>query len=442
KNVGTGKTVTLSSSYSGADAGNYAITNQASTTASVSQAALTISGITAADKTYNASDAATVNTAGAVYGGLFAGDAVTVSATGLFSDKNAGAGKTVNLSSSYSGADTGNYAITGQATTTAGISLASLTLSTTDVVKTYDGNTSAAGVAVITGGALFGSDTISGGSFAFANKNARTGDKVVNVSDVTVGDGVNNANYNVSYVENTSSTIHKADLTVTASGVSKVYDGTTVATVGLGDNRVAGDVLGITASASFTDQNAGLGKAVSVTGIAVGGADAGNYNLISATTASTTADITPKALTVIANNDAQMGSTPYSGGKGVTYSGLVAGETATMVLTGNLAYGGNSQGAYLPGDYDITVGGLLANSNYSLGFLQGRLTLSGGDAATVALGGNTLAGAYQTSLNTLGGSGLVPDFSGEGGKGKGGDDAAAAALNAAAAEAAEQGGGN
>lgn len=137
-----------------------------------------------------------------------------------------------------------------------------------------------------------------------------------------------------------------------------------------------------------------------------------------------------------------MGSTPYSGGKGVTYSGLVAGETATMVLTGNLAYGGNSQGAYLPGDYDITVGGLLANSNYSLGFLQGRLTLSGGDAATVALGGNTLAGAYQTSLNTLGGSGLVPDFSGEGGKGKGGDDAAAAALNAAAAEAAEQGGGN
>jgi len=66
--------VALGSSYSGADAGNYTITGQATTTASISQAALSISGITAADKTYNASDAATVNTAGATYNGLFAGD--------------------------------------------------------------------------------------------------------------------------------------------------------------------------------------------------------------------------------------------------------------------------------------------------------------------------------------------------------------------------------
>ncbi|MCY1169230.1 YDG domain protein [compost metagenome] len=441
KNAGAGKTVNLSSSYSGADTGNYAITSQTTTTASIRQAALTISGITAGDKTYNASDVATVNTTGAAYSGLIAGDVVAVSATGLFSDKNAGAGKTVNLSSSYSGADVGNYAITGQATTTASISQASLTLSSADVVKTYDGSTSAAGVAVITGGALFGSDALSGGSFAFSDKNAGAGNKTVTAAGVTVSDGNGGNNYNVSYVSNTSSTINKADLTVTATGVNKVYDGTTQASVGLGDNRVAGDVLGITGAAAFADQNAGLGKAVGVNGIAVSGADAGNYNLLNST-AATTADITPKALTVTANNDSQMGSVPYSGGKGVTYSGLVAGETAATVLTGNLAYGGNSQGAYLPGDYDITVGGLVANSNYSLGFVQGRLTLSGGDAAVAALGGNTLAGAYQTSLNTLGGSVLVPNFSGEGGKGKGGGDAAAATLNAAATEAADQGGGN
>jgi hypothetical protein len=48
---------------------------------------LTVSGITAADKTYNASDAATVSTTGAAYSGLFAGDVVNVAATGLFSDK-------------------------------------------------------------------------------------------------------------------------------------------------------------------------------------------------------------------------------------------------------------------------------------------------------------------------------------------------------------------
>jgi hypothetical protein len=50
------------------------------------------------------------------YSGLFAGDVVNVAATGLFSDKNVGTGKTVTLASSYSGADVGNYAITNQAT--------------------------------------------------------------------------------------------------------------------------------------------------------------------------------------------------------------------------------------------------------------------------------------------------------------------------------------
>jgi hypothetical protein len=66
KNAGGNKTVDLSSSYSGTDVGNYIITDQAGTTASISQAALTVTGITAADKTYNASTAATVNTAGPV----------------------------------------------------------------------------------------------------------------------------------------------------------------------------------------------------------------------------------------------------------------------------------------------------------------------------------------------------------------------------------------
>ncbi|WP_411877754.1 beta strand repeat-containing protein [Polaromonas sp. YR568] len=358
KNAATGKRVSYTNSLSGADAGNYVLASASgTTTATISQAALTISGITAGDKTYDAGTSATVNTAGASYNGLFAGDVVNVAATGQFSDKNAGANKTVNLSSSYSGADAGNYAISSQASTTA--------------------------------------------------------------------------------------TIHKADLTVQATGTSKVYDGTTVANVAFSNNALAGDVLNVSSSASFADSNAGLNKAVSVTGIAVGGSDAGNYNLISGTTASTTADITPKQLTVTANNDTQMSGAPYSGGNGVSYNGLVTGDTATAVLAGNLAYGGSAQGAYLAGDYDITPGGLLANGNYSLRFVQGRLTLSGGDAASVALGGTALVGAYQTSLNTLSGDSFVPRVMLGDSKGKGdGDDAAAASVNAAAAEATDQSGGN
>ena len=56
-------------------------------------------------------------------GGLVAGDKFTVSATGTFDTKNVGSGKTVTLSSSYSGDDVGNYLITGQANTTATVSV-------------------------------------------------------------------------------------------------------------------------------------------------------------------------------------------------------------------------------------------------------------------------------------------------------------------------------
>jgi len=55
-------------------------------------------------------------------------------------------------------------------------------------------------------------------------------------------------------------------------------------------------VVTFSETASFSDKRAGTGKTVTVGGIALGEADAGNYSL-TATTATTTADITPKDLT-------------------------------------------------------------------------------------------------------------------------------------------------
>eukprot|EP01041_Mallomonas_annulata_P020547 gene20547-40352_t len=57
------------------------------------------------------------------------------------------------------------------------------------------------------------------------------------------------------------------------------FDGEpTAATVALTDNRIAGDALSLTGGvAAFADKNAGSGKAVSVSGIVLSGADAGNY---------------------------------------------------------------------------------------------------------------------------------------------------------------------
>ena len=93
ENVGTGITVTVAGlTLSGAQAGDYTLT-QPTTTANITPATLTVSGITAANKVYNASTAATLNTTGATLVGVFSGDTVNLNtggATGTFASTERG----------------------------------------------------------------------------------------------------------------------------------------------------------------------------------------------------------------------------------------------------------------------------------------------------------------------------------------------------------------
>ena len=58
----------------------------------------------------------------------------------------------------------------------------------------------------------------------------------------------------------------------------------TDASVVLGTNKVFGDdVTTSFTSATFDDRNVGIGKTVTVSGIAIAGADAANYNLLNTT---------------------------------------------------------------------------------------------------------------------------------------------------------------
>src|SRR5207244_354605 len=123
-------------------------------------------------------------------------------------------------------------------------------------------------------------------------------------------------------------------LTVTATGVNRTYDGTTVATVTLADNHVGSDVVTTSyTSAAFADKNVGTAKAVSVSGIAIsGGAASGNYSLAN-TTASATAAITPRSLTVSAAGvnkvyDGNTTATVTLSHNGVGADDLIFGYTA------------------------------------------------------------------------------------------------------------------
>ena len=111
----------------------------------------------------------------------------------------------------------------------------------------------------------------------FANKNAGTG-KAVSVSGVSIS-GTDAGNYTLAdTTATTTADITARTLTVRATGVNKVYDGTTAATVTLSDDRVAGDVfLDSYTTATFADKNVGTGKTVSVSGMSITGTDADNY---------------------------------------------------------------------------------------------------------------------------------------------------------------------
>ncbi len=130
--------------------------------------------------------------------------------------------------------------------------------------------------------------------------------------------------------------------TLTVSGLaakSKSYDGTTNAVLDTGNavlvGVVAGDAVTLDVSGAkgaFASRNAGKNKPVNLSGIAISGADASQYQLVLPTAA---ADILPDTLTVTADNQSRSYGTANPG-LTATYSGFINGETlATSDVTGN-----------------------------------------------------------------------------------------------------------
>ena len=97
----------------------------------------------------------------------------------------------------------------------------------------------------------------------------------------------------------TTANVSMRDLTVTATGVNKVYDGTTTASVNLSTDKVSGDNVSASyASASFAGKDVEQQAGQRFRDLHHRGSDAGNYNLLN-TIASTTANITPRPVTAV-----------------------------------------------------------------------------------------------------------------------------------------------
>lgn len=416
KNVGNGKTVTLSNltvasaSRGAIDIYGYGVSTTTASNANgtINPKSLTLAGHSAADKTYDRTTGTT-----ATYGtlsGVESGDTVTLdtsSATVNFSDINVGTNKTVTIDSlGLSGTDAGNYVIAAH-NTTADITAATLTLSSaTAANKVYDGVTTATITAYGSLSGIFGADTVSldpsSASSNFDNKNVGT-NKTVTISGLALT-GANAANYTISGSATTTADITAKALSITApTAGDKNYDGDDTATISAGtlSGFVGAETVTASATGQFNNANAGNNKAVTVTYSLAngnGGGLASNYSLASS---STTANISPLSLSISApsaSNKTYDGLTTATVTAG-SLSGLVGSETLNVSATGtfdtkNVGTGKSVNVAYTLSDG--ANGGLASNYALASGATTADVT-----AATLSITAPTATNKTYDSNNNI-----------------------------------------
>ena len=167
--------------------------------------------------------------------------------------------------------------------------------------KEYDGNNVATptGRATISGKLAKDELTVTAGTASFADKNVGT-NKTVTFTGYALS-GAAAGNYELSAQPVTvKANITQKEITVGAGNLhfTKVYDGTTSVSTSTGtlvlNGVITGDVVSVKTdyTAAYEDVNAGDAKKVTLSGLTLDGADAGNYKLNA-----TTLEITGNAIT-------------------------------------------------------------------------------------------------------------------------------------------------
>jgi hypothetical protein len=271
--VGTGRTVLVSGlSLSGADAGNYTLT-QPTTSASITAAGLTVTGIQAQNKVYDGTNSATLILSNAVLAGVLSGDTVTLGTTnavGVFADKNVGTGKLVTVSGlMLLGADAAKYTLT-QPTTNADITAANPVVTTwpTASAITY-GQTLAAST-------LSGGSATPAGSFAFTTPS--TAPKAGTALQSVTYTPTDTTNYNSSS-STVSVTVNKADPSVTAWPVaSAITYGQTLAA-----STLSGGAATPAGTFAFTTPSTAPNAGTALQSVTYRPTDTADYNTASST---------------------------------------------------------------------------------------------------------------------------------------------------------------
>lgn len=277
------------------------------------------------------------------------------------------------------------------------ISKATLIITATDMVKTYDGIPVAGGAAISFSGFVPGDDvSVLGGGLVYSGTSQGAVDAGSYV--ITPG-GYTSDNYAINYYSGTL-TISKAALIIRANDAGKPYDG----------NAYTGG-NGVTYTGFVNNESAAvLTGMLTYSGNSQGAIAAGAYNIIPGGLSATnyaisfqpgTLTISTLILTITANDAAKVyDGTAYTGGNGIIFSGFVDNDDPT-VLSGTLTYTGSAQGAVNANSYTITPRGF-TSAKYNIVYISGTLNISKAPLTAIA---NDVSKLYDGQVYT-GGNGV------------------------------------
>ncbi|MEG1806278.1 MAG: YDG domain-containing protein, partial [Clostridia bacterium] len=277
-------------------------------------------GLTTITKVYDANDSATVAAGDVVLGEVLPSDNVALTYTATYDNKNVGATKAVTVHyTAITGADAGNYSLTGDNVTgyTGAITAKELTATWGVNAFTYNGTTQAP-TATLT--------AIAGDTITYAVTGAETNaNSTVTPYTATVafnGTGADDGNYTIKNSAQTFTIAKKAVTVAQKSGstLTKIYDGDNICDTTFakdtqyaiaGVEEIDKEALDITISSKvFDDANISATK-VTATFILN---DYGKTNYsCAATTFEHTATITPIKLTITKAPEAQQLTKAYDG---------------------------------------------------------------------------------------------------------------------------------
>ena len=428
KNAGTGKAVTFGGlTLTGVGAGNYSLSaTTLTTTGDIARKTLTLEGTagTQFTKIYDGNATVTQNLVrGTNYrlAGVVEGEGTDIvalnesAAQGTYATANAQAAGTqqnvtfTNLALTGSGA--GNYTLAANKTfenagriTPKELNLALANGARFD--KTYDGranvtqsltkgtNYSLTGFVGTEGDHL----ALAAATGTYTDKNAAA-NKAVTFGGLTLtGTGAGNYVLNKTALTGTGTIARRALTLGAVESQSKTYDGTTAADASKFraalNNFIEGDnVTAAATTATFNDKNVAAANRIDYTGVALAGADAGNYTL-AATTTQGVGSITHRDLTLTADAQSIVQGEALPSFTGHA-EGFADGEDERVFGTDGITFGTTLTNTDTPGSYGVT-GRIGSTSDGVLG--NYRIGQAAGNANAFTIHAANLPGGLLASL--------------------------------------------